>query len=204
MNKKVVFIFFLTLVALVVLYLYSFGPLAGKRIAKNVNPASLKPTQSQKLAVGNKLQAFNAYHNKDLKENYYSVQLPQEWQVQAGTNPGSYSVSFPQGSGILELMDVPDNSTLELFVLSQDEPKLKASLTGYNRSNYQKISVNGNEAYELTYTSQANGNTKQTIRTYISGQDHTELIILTGNQSDFSALLPLFTSIINSFNWENK
>jgi hypothetical protein len=147
---------------------------------------------------------FNAYHNKDLKENYYTIQIPQDWQVQAGKNQGSYAVSFTNGNGVFELMDVPDNSTLELFVLSQDEPKLRTSLAGYNRTDYKKISVNGNEAYELIYTSKINGETLQTDRIYISGQDHAELITLTAKQQDFQNLQPLFTSIVNSFQWENK
>lgn len=204
MNKKVIFILFLTIVVLVVLYLYSFGPLASKRTAKNFNAASLRSTQTQNLNAGNKNQTFNTYHNKDLKENYYTVKLPRDWKVRAGKNPGSYSASFSSGIGTIELMDVPDNSTLELFVLSQDEPKLRTSLTGYSRTDYKKILVNGNESYQLTYISKINSDTFQTIRTYIAGKDHAGLITLTSKQSDLQNTQPLFNLVINSFNWENK
>ncbi len=204
MNKKVIVILCLTIVALTTLYLYSFGPLAGTRTAQNFNPASLQPAQTQKLPVGTKEQVFNTYHNKDLKENFYTIQLPQDWKTLAGKNPGSYSASNALGTATVELMDVPDNSTLELFVLSRDEPKLKNSLTGYNRTDYKKITVNGSEAYQLTYTTQTNSEIDQTIRTYISGTDHATLITLVAKQANFASVQPLFTSIINSFSWENK
>ena len=62
MNKKVILIFTLTLLALIYLYLSSFGPLAQNRIANTQNPVSLKPVQQK---------TYNIFHNKDLKENYY-------------------------------------------------------------------------------------------------------------------------------------
>ncbi len=204
MNKKVVFIFFSTTVAMVILYLYSFGSLSGTIASNKFNPLSLNPAQTQKLTINNMDRVLTTYHNKDLKENYYTIQIPQDWQVQAGKSLGSYTVNFTNGNGVFELMDVYDNSTLELFVLSQDEPKLRASLIGYNRIDYKKISVNSNEAYELVYTSKINGETFQTDRIYIAGQDHAELITLSVKQQDFQNLQSLFTSIVNSFQWENK
>ena len=194
MNKIVIIILSLTVVALVVLYLYSFGPLAGIRTAQNFNPVSLQPSTSQ---------TFSAYHNKDLTENYYTVQLPKDWQVSAGKNPGGYTVSSASANGEVGLQDVPDNSTLELYILSQDEPKLKSSLSAYNRVDYKKLAINGNDAYQLVYTSKTGSDIYETIRTYISGKDHAELIILSSKQSDFQGLQPTFNSIINSFNWEN-
>jgi hypothetical protein len=204
MNKKVIFIFILALIAIVVLYLYSFGPLSGQRISHNVNPASLKPVQSEPVTVNNKPQIFNNYHNKDLQENFYTVKLPQEWQVQAGNAVGSYTLHYSDGYGAVELMDVPDNSTLELYVLSQEEPKLKNTLTEYKRADYTKTAVNNNEAYQLTYTSTANGQTFQTVRIYIAGQDHAGVITLSVSQKDYDNLKALFNSIIISFQWENK
>jgi hypothetical protein len=204
MNKKVIFIFVVTILALIILYLYSFGPLAGKRAGIKPNPLSLRPTQSEKLTIGNKNQTFNTYYNKDSKENYYSVKLPQDWGVQAGKKPGSYSVNFPDGNGMVELMDVPDNTTLELYVLSQKEPRLKGSLNGYKRTDYKTMLVNNNESYQLTYTSETNGETYQTIRTYFSGQDNAGVITLSTKQKEYTSMQPLFASIINSFQWENK
>lgn len=196
MNKKVIAIIFLTLAALAVLYLYSFGPLSGVRTAQNFNPVSLHTSASND-------SKFNVYHDKDVKENYYKVQLPKDWQVSMGEKPGGYAASSNGVNGEIGLQDVPDNSTLELYILSQDEPKLKTSLSTYNRIDYKKISVNGNDAYQLIYTSKNGNDIYETTRTYIAGQDNAGLIILTSKQSDFSGLQETFDSIIKSFSWEN-
>jgi hypothetical protein len=199
MNKKVIFITLLTLVALGGLIFYTYGP-ASHPIGPTVNPASLKPTPTQNN-TGSSTSAVNTYHNRDLTENFYTIQFPQSWQL--GPNqPGGYSFSFSGGTAKVETMDVPDNSTLELYVLSQDEPKLKASLSGYKRVNYQKVSVNGSDAYQLTYTSTANGTSYQTIRTYITGADKAGVITLSADANQATALALTFSSIINSFRWE--
>jgi hypothetical protein len=200
MNKKIIIIFILTIIALAVLWLYSFGPLAGTRVAKP-NPASLKST-SQQTIVGNQNIAFNVYHNKDLTENFYTIKFPQSWQLQTGSPAGSYHFTFDKGSGSAELQDVADNTTLELFVLSQSEPNLKKTLTNYSRLDYKKISVNNNDAYQLNYQSTVNSITYKTIKTYIAGPDHATVITLSSDAQSFTSLQPIFDSILNSFQWE--
>ncbi len=202
MNKKVIAVFVFTLVTLGALWIYSFGPLSGAGTIQ-VNPASLKTTPQQTV-VAEKNTTFNVYHNRDLAENFYTVKFPQTWQLQPKSPAGSYQFSFNSGTGSAELQDVADNTTPELFVLSQQEPGFKKTVAGYSRINYQKISVNGNDAYQLTYRSTANGMDYETVKTYISGQDHAAVITLTAPQNSFTSLQPLFASILNSFQWENK
>ena len=200
MNKKVIIVLILTIIALVVLWLYSFGPLAGTRVAKS-NPASLKAT-SQQTTVGSQNIVFNVYHNKDLVENFYTIKFPQSWQLQTGNPAGSYHFIFDKGSASAELQDVADNTTLELFVLSQSEPNLKKTLTNYSRLDYRKISVNNNDAYQLTYQSTLNNTTYKTVKTYITGLDHATVITFSSEAQSFIDLQPLFNSILNSFQWE--
>src|SRR6516225_2842747 len=99
MNWKVNVIFLFTLVALIVLYLYSFGPLSEKRKGAAANPASVNATGREQVAISsgaspspsspsiissaaspdtspaaataekNKM-LFSVYHNKDKKENF--------------------------------------------------------------------------------------------------------------------------------------
>jgi hypothetical protein len=194
MNKKVIFIALLTLIALGGLAFYTYGP-ASHPIGPTVNPVSLKPTLEQNNG------SVNIYHNRDLAENFYTIQFPQSWQLRPN-QPGGYSFTFSGGTAKVETMDVPDNSTLELYVLSQDEPKLKSSLTGYKRVNYQKVSVNGSDAYQLAYTSTTNGVSSQTVRTYITGADKAGVITLTSDTNQITSTAPIFTAIINSFRWE--
>jgi hypothetical protein len=202
MNKKVIAVFILTLVSLVVLWAYSFGSLSEIRVT-TANPASLQPVPEQTVVAQNKV-AFNVYHNKDLKENFYTIKFPQTWQLQPKSPAGSYHLTFIDGSGSAQLIDVPDNSTLELFVLSQQEPRLKKSIGGYRRISYQKMMVNGNEAYQLIYRSNMNGEDYTTTRTYIAGQDQASVITLAVKQNDFATIQPLFLSIVNSFQWEKN
>ena len=200
MNKKVIAISILTIIALAILWLYSFGPLAGTRVAKT-SPVSLEAT-SQQAVINGQNTALNIYHNKDLAENFYIIKFPQSWQLQTGSPAGSYHFTFDKGNGSAELQDVSDNTTLELFVLSQDEPNLKKTLSNYSRLDYQKLSVNNNDAYQLTYQSTKNNKTYKTIKTYITGQDHASVIALSTSQENFTGLQPLFLSILNSFQWE--
>jgi hypothetical protein len=204
MNKKVIVIFLLTISALVVLYLYSFGPLSYKRTAGQVNPSSLKPATAGNVTINNKSLSLSSYHNRDKKENYYAVKFPQDWQVKTGDKPGGYSLNFNGSAGTVELMDVPDNTTLELYVLSQEEPRLKKATTDYSRVGYQKTTVNGAEAYQLIYRSKQGQDDFQTLRTYITGQDESGVMTLSAKQSDFDSLKPLFSSVVDSFQWENK
>ncbi len=200
MNIKVIFIAILTLIALAGLTFYAFGPGSAGHITPKVNPSSLKPSPVTSTATSTTL-AVSAYHNRDLAENYYTIQFPQSWTL--GPNqPGGYTFTFTSGTAKVETMDVADNTTLELFVLSQDEPKLKTSLVGYKRVNYQKIQVNSSDAYQLTYTSTQNGTTYQTIRTYITGADKAGVITLTADATQSTTLAPVFAAIMNSFHWE--
>lgn len=203
MNKKVVVILTLTIIAIIVLVLYSFGPLSNRRTEAKINPDSLKPISSEKTAVNNKNIVLNVYHNRDLKENYYTVKFPQNGQIHAGNKPGSYSFSYNEINGTVELMDVPDNTTLELYILSQDEPKLKKKI-GYKREEYKKLAINSSEAYQIIYASKTNTEDYRTIRTYIAGQDMAIVITVSSKQSNFADMQHVSSLVFNSFQWENK
>jgi hypothetical protein len=200
MNSKIIFIVILTLVAIGGLTFYAFGPGSAGHITPTVNPTSLKPSPVTST-MGTTTLAVNAYQNRDLAENYYTIQFPQAWKL--GPNqPGGYVFTFTGGTAKVETMDVADNTTLELFVLSQDEPKLKTSIAGYKRVSYQKIQVNGSDSYQLTYTSTQNGVTYQTVRTYITGADKAGVITLTANATQSTTFSPVFAAIVSSFHWE--
>ncbi len=195
MNRKVAVVLLLTFVALVVLTLYSFGPLAGKRRAARPKPQSLKPAASV-------VQGDVSFHNRDSRENYFGITVPKAWDTKAGDLPGSYRLAFDHGTGTVELMDVPDNSTLELYILSQDEPRLKAKTTGYARAAYEKQSLGGVEAYRLSYLRSAGGGEERTVREYVSGQDMAGVLTFTTPATDSSSW-PAIDSVIAGFRWEN-
>ena len=192
-NKNVIAVIILTIIALIVLMMFSFGQLAVKKRIAETNPISVKPQGTE--------QGYNIYNNKEVKDNYYSIKLPKDWQVKNGQSAGSYAFIFPEGSGAVEIFDVPDNSTLELLILSQKEPLLKKSLTNYKQKAYRKLTVNGNEAYELTFDSSENGKSFTTVKTYIAGPDQAAVITLLMNPDRVAVLLTVISSITNSFIW---
>ena len=214
MNKKVIIISILTILSLVILTLFSFGPLSNIRKQSGINPASLNPVQqspekstspqNQNNLDSNQTVDLYTYRNVDVKENYYQVSIPKNWQVTAGNNPGGYVINFSGGSGQVGLMDIPDNTTLELFLLSQEEPKLKKAVSNYQRLDYQKITINGNDGYELTYSSEVNQKKSKTIIAYIAGQDQAGVISFSGPLDNFLNLQPIFDKVINSFSWQHK
>ena len=203
MNGKVIFVLVLTVAALVILSLFSFGPLSNTVRKAVINPVSSQPAPSTPVVVNNTEVTMNAFHNKDVRENYYTFSAPSDWQVQSGTSPGSYTFTFSGGSGSIEQIDVPDNSTLELFILSQQEPKLKSTIPGYTRTDYKKLAINGNEAYTLVFDSAEEGGQFKNSRTYIAGPDQAIVITFHTSPDALSALQPFFTQLTESFKWEN-
>jgi len=194
-NKKVMAVAVAAVAALVVLYLSSFGPLAKQRNAARPKPQSLKPAPGA-------VQGTVAFHNRDARENYFGITVPKAWETKAGEKPGSYSFSFGAMTGTVELMDVPDNSTLELYILSQDEPRLKASVPGYARLNYAKEKVGGVEAFRLAYRSLATGTDCENVREYFTGQDMAGVMTFTVPRAD-SSFRSAIDSVIAGFLWEN-
>jgi len=203
MNWRVIVVGVLTAVAIAVLYLFTFGPLGARLAGRKANPASLKPSPVAQPAADTASPVMNRYRNRDAKENYYSVMLPADWSVTAGKNPGSYSLTFPQGLGSVELHDVPDNTTLELFILSQEEPKLRNSVPGYERREYRKDTIGGSPAYHLTYLSLSSGDTLRSERVYITGQDQAGLITFTVRKALSDSVKRRLALITSSFAWEN-
>ncbi len=202
MNKKVIIIMILALVALIVLTLFSFGPLSNMRKSFSTNPVSLQPSSSNTLSLIKENITLDLYTNKDVRENYYNIYLPKDWQIKAGDKAGSYNMVFPQGSGEIKLQDVADNTTLELFVLSQAEPLLKKTISGYVKKEYLKTTINNNETHEIIYDSSEKGKTMRTIKTYIVGSDNAGAITLSADSVSFETLRSLFMQIINNFNWQ--
>jgi hypothetical protein len=195
----------------VVLVLFLFGSLSDKIRQASINPVSSQPTPSTPVVVNNTEVQMNAFHNKDVRENYYTFSAPSEWEVQywtdtsiVGTSPSGYLFTFPGGSSSIEQIDVPDNSTLELFILSQQEPELKTrTIPGYVRTDYQKLTVNGNEAYTLSYDSTEDGGHFKNTRTYIAGPDQAIVIRFHTLPETMTSMQSLFTQITESFNWES-
>jgi hypothetical protein len=202
MNRNVIIIIVLTVLALLILILYSFGPMAGIKKNAVTTPLSLKPNGTKLVSINDRLIRLSQYSNREVKENYFIISLPQDWQVKSGQSAGAYAFTFAEGSGTIELMDVPDNSTLELYVLSQKEPTLRKTLVNYARKDYKRSVLNSNEACKLTYNSTENGKAITTFKIFIAGPDHASVITFNVRSNKYAAFMPIINAIVNSFAWE--
>jgi hypothetical protein len=200
MNAKVLTIAVLMLIALVALTLFSFGPISHARKAARLNPASLEPTTAPPTSVEAPPVALQRYTNRDMRENHYSLDIPQTWLVSAANTPGSYRLQFAGGSATVQLQDVPDNTTLELFVLSQDEPKLRATAPDYVRTGYQELTIHNSVAYELQY--RASGTIVD--RTYVAGPDQAAVLTFTTPTAPSTDLQETWGTVLRSFQWETR
>jgi hypothetical protein len=195
MNKKTLAVIIIALFAYILLYMHSFGPLAKSRKLAGFNPASSKPSMN--------VSGKKEFHNKDIKEDYYHIVFPADWNVSKGAAPGSYSFSYKKLSGTAELTDVPDNSTLELFVLSREEPKLEKQLVSYKRLDYVKANNGGDGPYTLTYSFKSNGALTVASKIYIPGSDMGGVITVSFNNYTLAEIKPVTDMLEKSFVWEN-
>jgi hypothetical protein len=202
-NGKVLVIIILTVAALVLLYLFTLGPLYRNANTIVANPDSLKAAKAENITVAQKPLTFNQYHNRDLVENFYSVKLPANWQMTRSEQNGGYVIKKDDATITIELMDVPDNSTLELYVLSQQEPGFKA-FPGYQRISYAAATLNGNQDCQLVYTLKRDGKSWQFRRDYIAGADRAIAASLEAPQSEFPSYAPVYEAVLGSFGWEAK
>jgi hypothetical protein len=203
LNIKVLVILILTVAALVLLYLFTLGPLYQNANTIVANPDSLKAAKAETITVGQQPLAFNQYHNRDLVENYYTVKLPTDWQMQKSEGKGGYVIKKDNATITIELMDVPDNSTLELYVLSQQEPGFEAS-PGYKRLSYAATTINGNQDCRLVYTAKRDGKSWQFRRDYIAGADRAIAASLEAPQGEFAGYAPVYEAVLGSFGWDVK
>ncbi len=200
MNTIVKVVLLLTVLALGYVTIYTFSPSTLMQTGPHVNPESIKPTFTNTTENATSLKT---YHNRDVDQNFYAISVPSTWAFDSSNQQvGGYRFNFLGGTAKTQLMDVADNTTLELMVLSQEEPKLKATLPGYRQITSQKLTINGNDAYQLTYQTTIAGITYQTTQYYVSGPDHAAVITFTSLQAQADALANEFNLVIRRFIWE--
>ena len=69
-------------------------------------------------ATANK--TLNIFENRDKLENYYSIKFPTEAVVVHGDKPGSYVARSNDGVFESRLQDIPDDTTVQLYILTHD------------------------------------------------------------------------------------
>ena len=73
------------------------------------------------------------YENREKPENFYSIQFPTDMIVTHGNRAGSVVVKSPQGVFSVDLVDIPDDSNVDLYLLTNIKPSVESSLQNFSQ-----------------------------------------------------------------------
>jgi hypothetical protein len=144
---------------------------------------------------------LNVFENRDKRENYYSIEFPAEATVVHGDKAGSYVAKIKDGVFASRLQDIPDDTNVQLYILTHDEPQLRLSLKDYGQVSFQQLTVGQHRAWNLVYTWKNGTSDMESARTYIEGPDEAMVIEFTASTQAFAKSEPLMTAVRESFRW---
>jgi hypothetical protein len=150
-------------------------------------------------ATGNK--TLNIFENRDKLENYYSIKFPAEAVVVHGDKAGSYVARSNDGVFASRLQDIPDDTTVQLYILTQDVPQLNSSLAEYSQVSFNPLTVGQQRAWNLAYTWKNGTSEMESARTYVEGPDEAIVIEFTAPAQGFAKNVPVMTAVMDSFQW---
>lgn len=144
------------------------------------------------------------YENREKPENFYSIQFPTDMNVIHGNQPGNLIAESPQRAFSVDLVDIPDDSNVELYLLTRVKPSLESSLQNFTELKFSSTTVGANRAWELAYTWKNSTSMMGSIKTFVEGQDEATAITYTGNYqqlNDKNVNLTLIQPVLQSFHW---
>ncbi len=143
---------------------------------------------------------MNIFANKDLPENYYSIAFPQTATVTHGKNPGSLVAKFQNVISSVELQDIPDDTNVNLYMLTVAKPNLKM-LQDYKDLSSSQIKIDNNRAYDIKFTWGNSTERLESLKTFIEGQDQAAIVTFSSPLQDFNKVNATLDSVLNSFKW---
>jgi hypothetical protein len=198
-------------------YTYSGPIIVSQKAGTNVEP--VKITESNKFLTNKVSSSLNGridqlatvtsknhvtqsnYENKEMPENYYSITFPSEYVVKHKDKPGSLTSDLTNAQFTVNLQDIPDDSTLELYVLTTIEPDLNSSHAHYQRTNFETLNINNSKALELSYTWENLTKPMKSIKIFIEGQDQAAVITFTAPRAEYANYNSTVNSVLYSFRW---
>jgi len=143
---------------------------------------------------------MNIFANKDLPENYYSISFPQTAIVTHGKNPGSFVANFQNVISSVNLQDIPDDTNVNLYMLTVAKPNLKM-LPDYKELSSNQIKIDNNRAYDIKYTWSNSSERVESLKTFIEGKDQAAVVTFSSPLQDFNKINSTLDSVLNSFKW---
>jgi hypothetical protein len=148
MDKFRVIVITLGVLTLITFSLYNFGyylspsmpqsgakvnPVKSESVMDTINKDTTVSSPQNQIQTGRIFSSSNlssslkmaTYENREKPENYYSIQFPNSIRVVHGKEPGEYLGKSLKGTISVELVDIPDDSNVELFILNQYQALLR-------------------------------------------------------------------------------
>jgi hypothetical protein len=162
---------------------------------------NVQDTTSSASSTATVNNGLNVFENRDKRENYYSIEFPAEATVVHGDKAGSYVAKIKDGVFVSRLQDIPDDTNVQLYILTHDEPQLRLSLKDYGQVSFQQLTVGQHRAWNLVYTWKNGTSDMESARTYVEGPDEAMVIEFTAPTQAFVKSEPLMTAVRESFRW---
>jgi len=143
---------------------------------------------------------MNIFANKDLPENFYSISFPQATIVTHGKNPGSFVAKFQNLFSSIDLQDIPDDTNVNLYMLTVAKPNLNM-LPDYKELSSNQFKIDNNRAYDIKYTWSNSSEKLETLKTFIEGKDQAAVVTFSGPVQDYIKNNSTLNSILHSFKW---
>ena len=144
------------------------------------------------------------FENREKPENFFSIQFPINMRAIHGNGPGSLVAISPQGDFSVDLVDIPDDSNVELYLLTKIKSSLESSLHNFNQTKFSPTSIGGHRAWELVYTWKNATTPMGSIKAFVEGQDEAIAITYSGTYQqliDKNINSTLIQPVLQSFRW---
>ena len=186
--------------------LYSFGSYFSSSSPKTGTKAEpVNNSGSNVDLTRNKSIQMIAYENREKPENFYLIQFPSNANVLHGNKSGSYTAKLSHGIFSVDLVDIPDNSNVELYLLTKVKPALESSIKNFNQISFNQLSIGGNRAWDLTYAWKNSTAEMESIKTFVEGSDEAAAITYSGLRQQFvdnqNINSTVIQPVLKSFHW---
>jgi len=150
---------------------------------------------------------MSLFDNREKMENFYSIQFPSNSTVLHGYESGSYLAKLSKGIFSVDLVDIPDNSNVQIYVLTQVKPFLKSSLKDFNLIGIKQLILGGQRAWELAYTWKNMTRNMESIKAFVEGNDNAATITFSWPKQPLTEQIinsTIIKPVLDSFHWTTK
>jgi hypothetical protein len=189
--------------AIALFSLYTFSDSLSQLGPKAKAGEKISPGQGLIVPTNASTSSFSLYENRDSPQDFYSINFPSDAEVLHGSGDGSISANLNDGTAYtVRFVEIPDSTTTQLYILTQEEPRL-SMLKNYTRiSLSERGTANGNfAAWSILYTWINGTQQAKSIESIIEGSNHAAVFSYSAPAPQFDKTNSTTQAILNSFRW---